>query len=107
MTAKISLILVLILSLFASACSKDPAVAKKEYFEKGNQYFEQQKYSEATIEYRNAIQQDPQYGEARLKLAETYIKTAISKMLFSSMSVQPAYCPKIMTLNSRQAHCCY
>ena len=79
MVTKISVILILMLGLFASACSKDPAMAKKEYFEKGNQYFEQKKYPEAIIEYRNAVQQDPQYGEARLKLAEAYVQTRDSK----------------------------
>ena len=57
--------------IFATACA-NPDVAKQRAFENGNQYFEQQKYDEAIVEYRNAIRQDPSFGEARLKLAEAY-----------------------------------
>ena len=55
-----------------SGCSKDPEVAKREYVRSGDQYVAQKKHKEALIEYRNAIQQDPRFGEARLKLAQTY-----------------------------------
>ncbi len=58
----------------AVGCSKNPQKAKKEYFDSGNAYYAQQKYKEAVVEYRNAIQQDPKYGEARYKLAEAYSK---------------------------------
>ena len=58
--------------LLCSACSTDPEVAKREYLESGNRYFEQKKYSEAVVQYRNALQQDARFGEARLKLAQTY-----------------------------------
>ena len=40
----------------------------------GDRYVAEQKYQEAVVEYRNAIQQDPKFGEARYKLAETYAK---------------------------------
>ena len=33
--------------------------APQQYFESGNKYFDQQKYQEAVVEYRNAIQKDP------------------------------------------------
>src|SRR5438067_76245 len=55
-----------------SACAKDPEVAKREYVQKGDQYVAQKKYKEAVIEYRNAVQQDARFGDARFKLAETY-----------------------------------
>jgi tetratricopeptide (TPR) repeat protein len=65
-------ILVFALAASISACKKDPEVAKREFFASGNTYFDQQKYNEAAVQYRNAVQQDPKFGEARLKLAETY-----------------------------------
>jgi putative PEP-CTERM system TPR-repeat lipoprotein len=68
------LTLILALGLAAASCSKDPEKAKKEYLESGNAYYAQQKYKEAAVEYRNAIQQDPKFGIARYKLAETYAK---------------------------------
>jgi len=60
--------------LGAAACSKDPEVAKREYVQSGDRYASEKKFKEAAIEYRNAIQQDPRFGEARFKLAETNAK---------------------------------
>jgi tetratricopeptide (TPR) repeat protein len=60
------------LALSGVGCSKDREVAKREYLASGDAYFEQKQYAEAVVEYRNAIQQDPQFGQARFKLAESY-----------------------------------
>ena len=43
-------------ALSGVSCSKDPEVAKREYLASGDAYFEQKKYAEAVVEYRNAIQ---------------------------------------------------
>ncbi len=58
-----------------TACSGDPNVTKQKYLESGNRYFEQKKFREAIVEYRNAIKIDPRFGEARLKLAASYLQT--------------------------------
>ncbi len=65
---------VAVLGLLSSACTTNPEVAKREYVKSGDRFVEQQKYREAIVQYRNALQKDPQFGEARLKLAETYEK---------------------------------
>jgi tetratricopeptide (TPR) repeat protein len=63
-------LLVVIASLaLVAGCSKDPNVAKREFVESGDTFMEQGKTSEAIIQYRNAVQQDPLYGIARLKLS--------------------------------------
>ncbi len=54
-----------------SGCS-DPAMKKQAYLESGNRYSAENRFNEAAIEYRNAIQIDARYAEARVKLAETY-----------------------------------
>jgi putative PEP-CTERM system TPR-repeat lipoprotein len=64
----------LLLVMAAAACSGNPEKRKQAFFESGNRYFEAAKYPEAVIEYQNAIQLDPKFAEARLKLAETYEK---------------------------------
>jgi Tfp pilus assembly protein PilF len=51
----------------ATACSKDPEVAKREFVASGDRYVSEGKLSEAVVEYRNAWQQDTRYGEARFK----------------------------------------
>ncbi len=65
---------VLVISLAAAGCRKDPEFAKQEYLKSGDRYMESGKVAEAIVQYRNAVQQDPRFGEARLKLAEAYLK---------------------------------
>ena len=61
--------------LFASltACSVNSDAAKQQHFSRAEQYFLEQKYDEAIVEYRGALQQDPKFAEARFKLAEAYV----------------------------------
>jgi tetratricopeptide (TPR) repeat protein len=70
----LSLSVVLASALGALACSADPAVAKREFLAEGNKYFEQGRYSEASINYRKAIQEDQLFADAHYKLAQTYDK---------------------------------
>jgi tetratricopeptide (TPR) repeat protein len=55
------------------ACS-NPEADKARHLERGNQYAAEKRYEFAAVEYRSAIQIDPKFGEARLKLAETLEK---------------------------------
>lgn len=66
--------LLLLASVLTLSCAKDPEVAKREYLKSGDTYFAEQKYKEAIVEYRNAVHQDPRFGEVRYKLAETYVR---------------------------------
>ena len=61
-------------AMFMSACSFDPNVRKQKYFRSGQQYFEQGKYREASIQFSNAVKVDPGFADAHLQLAETYLK---------------------------------
>jgi len=70
------------LSFAAIACSRDPNVVKQEHFTRGEQYFAENKLPEAIIEYRNAIQIDPQFGLARYKLGDAYAKTGEAQAAF-------------------------
>ncbi len=62
------------LALGVAGCSLDSGAAKQKYLADGNNYFKQGKYSDATIEYRKAIQQDPLLAEAHYKLAQSFDK---------------------------------
>jgi len=59
----------LLLTAFNAGCSGDPEKLKMEYVASGDEFVAQKKYSEAIIQYRNAVAQDPRFGEARFKLA--------------------------------------
>src|SRR5512147_2257908 len=58
----------------ALACGTDPDVAKREYVKSGDSYAARNALADASLQYRNAIALDPNFGEARFKLAETYAK---------------------------------
>jgi tetratricopeptide (TPR) repeat protein len=65
----LALLCVLILTF---GCSENPAVKKQKFLEKGNHYFEQRKFSEASIEYRNALQIDSKFADAYYGLGMAY-----------------------------------
>lgn len=69
--------------LAASACSKDPEVAKREYMRTGDEFAAQNKFAEAVIEYGNAVRVDARFGEARLKLADAYMKVGNIQRAFA------------------------
>ncbi|HTS62598.1 MAG TPA: tetratricopeptide repeat protein [Candidatus Acidoferrales bacterium] len=68
------LAVVLAVLLGLVSCSRDPNVVKKHYYESGNKYFDKGRYKEASIQYRNALKQDPKYGPAHYKLGLTFLK---------------------------------
>jgi tetratricopeptide (TPR) repeat protein len=59
-------------SLAAVACSS-PEDTKRQHMQRGDEYVKSKKYNEAIIEYRNVVQMDPKFGEARRKLADAYL----------------------------------
>lgn len=62
----------LTLALLLSSCSSDPNQRKLSYLKSGQHYFNQKKFQEAVIEFRNAIQIDPRFAEAHYQLARSY-----------------------------------
>jgi tetratricopeptide (TPR) repeat protein len=63
-----------LVSTLVAACGGDPETRKRDYLASADAYMANEQYAEAIIEYRNAIQQDNRFGEARYKLAQAYIK---------------------------------
>ena len=63
--------IVLAATLAAAACSKPNA---DEHAKKGDGFVEQKLFSEASIEYRAAIQADSNRGDIRLKLGDIYLR---------------------------------
>ncbi len=58
--------------LLTSSCSKDPEKQKLEHVARGDQYAAEKRDEFAVVEYASAVKLDPKFGEARLKLAQTY-----------------------------------
>ena len=67
-----SLCIVLVTCL--GGCSRNPEVRKRNYLNKGNLYLQEAKYQEAIIEYQNAIQIDPKFGDAHFGLAKVFLQ---------------------------------
>jgi Tfp pilus assembly protein PilF len=69
--------LALVLGLIAvvlSGCSRDPNVRKQKYFESGQRYYAEGKYREAVIQFLNATQVDSTFAAAHYQLAQSYLK---------------------------------
>jgi tetratricopeptide (TPR) repeat protein len=75
MRGKWSAVVLTLLAMGATSCSKDPETAKREYLAQGDRYLAEKKYPEAIVQYRNALGQDPKFGDARLRLTDAYIAT--------------------------------
>lgn len=70
------LFVVLPLLLVVASCNRDPKAQAQRYVENGNKFFEKEKYKEASIMYRRALQKDRLSGEAYYHLALTDLKLA-------------------------------
>jgi tetratricopeptide (TPR) repeat protein len=74
MRSKSLIVAALLMVLGLTACSRDPQVVKKRYYDSGNKYFEKGRYKEAQIQYRNALKRDQRYGPAHYKLGLTALQ---------------------------------
>jgi putative PEP-CTERM system TPR-repeat lipoprotein len=73
--------LLLCLALLLAGC-RSPEAQKKRHFDQGNKYAAEKRDDFAVIEYANAVRIDPKFGEARLKLAETYERMGNTQAAF-------------------------
>jgi tetratricopeptide (TPR) repeat protein len=60
-------------ALLSTSCSRDIEKIKREHVERGDRYMNDKNVEAAIIEYRNAVQQDPRFGEAYRKLSTAYL----------------------------------
>jgi tetratricopeptide (TPR) repeat protein len=64
----------LALAASISACAGSPQARKADHVQKAERYVSAGKLAEAVIEYRLAVEADPQAGDAQLALADAYFK---------------------------------
>jgi tetratricopeptide (TPR) repeat protein len=74
-------------------CGGDPKTRARRYAESGDQYFRQQKYREASIQYSNSVQANPNLAEVHYKLAQCFLKLGIwqeaNRELLRTLELQP------------------
>jgi tetratricopeptide (TPR) repeat protein len=73
--------------LLLAACSSDPNKEKRAYLTSGDKYSQRGKYQEAVIQFRNAIQIDPKFGEAHWHLARAYLSLGNGEAAFRELGV--------------------
>ncbi len=87
--ARLKLWIVIPFLLALVACSRDPQVLVAN----GNKFFEREKYKEAAIMYRRALQRDARFGEAYYRLGLVSMKLGnfgdAYKALWTVMELQP------------------
>ena len=90
------------ITLLFSACHRDPNVRKQKFFKSGQEYFQQEKYREAAIQFQNATQIDPHFAEAHYQLAQSYLKLqqwpAAYQELTRTVDIQPNNFPAHLEL---------
>ncbi|MCH7691257.1 MAG: tetratricopeptide repeat protein, partial [candidate division Zixibacteria bacterium] len=98
------LLLLLVSATLLSACSRDPEVRKQGYYDSGMEYLEQGKLSEATIQFRNALQVDPAFVEARTMLGNLWFRQRqyreAYRELHSVVEARPDYLPARKAMGS-------
>ena len=98
----------LVTTLFAvilvAACGKPDA---NERARNGDRFVEQKLFSEASIEYRAALQIDPNLGDVRLKLGDVYMRLEDRPPArCGSTCGRPTCCRTTPRRRSRPAGCC-
>lgn len=81
-----SLIAILLVALVGVGCSRDPEARKQKHLAQGKEYFEQEKFREASIEFLNAIQIDGNFAEAHYQLGQTYLRLGIWTGAYQSLT---------------------
>ena len=83
-------IALVLVALYLAACSRNAAT----YMASGDKYFQAGKYSEAVIQYRNAVQLSPRLAQAHYKLAMALLQAKslqeAYKELWETVTLDPA-----------------
>jgi len=78
------LFVVSVAMLVAQGCLKDPAKQKAGFVGSADKYMASQQYSEAIIQYRNALKIEPASSDLQFKLGEAYFSNAQYREAYAS-----------------------
>src|SRR5271169_2961996 len=63
-----------ILLVASTGCKGNPEKAKKKYLESGLSYLDKKQYDAAVIQFKKALQVDPNYADAHYELGVTLLR---------------------------------
>ncbi|MBW1894726.1 MAG: tetratricopeptide repeat protein [Deltaproteobacteria bacterium] len=78
--------------VFFSGCASDEE-KKLKHFNKGKAYFEEGEYKSARLEFKNAIQIDPEFAEAYHLLGKTNMEIGKPQDAFKAFSMASKFDP--------------
>ncbi|HVB34728.1 MAG TPA: tetratricopeptide repeat protein [Patescibacteria group bacterium] len=91
-----------LLALAGTGCQSNPQAAARAYVASGKKYIAQKKFSDAAIEFRNALQRDPKDWRARYLLArvenQMHLWRACYQDLKEVVNEQPSFAPARLDL---------
>ena len=91
---------VFVLLLLAVGCGKKP----QQYLEAGNRFFEAHKYEDAAINYRNAIQKNPNLAEAYYGLGKTFLAQGKAREAYAAFGRTVELAPQNMDAQRQLAN---
>jgi putative PEP-CTERM system TPR-repeat lipoprotein len=103
MTRKVRLAAITALTAVALAACSNGDAEKRRHLEQGNRFFDQKKYAEAILEYRNALQIDDRFGEARARLGEAFAATGNPEGAYRQYQRAADLMPDDMAVQKRAA----
>ena len=77
---------VALIAVSFAGCSRDPNARKQKFLASGQRYFAQGKYSEASIQFHNAIDLDPNFAQAHYQLAQANLKLHLGSLALQELN---------------------
>jgi tetratricopeptide (TPR) repeat protein len=76
---------ILIFLAFVFCGCSTPEEEKTRHYERGMEYFKQNQFKEAVIEFKNVVQADPKYGPGHYQMALAYLNLGSVRDAFSEL----------------------
>ena len=89
-------VLIMLLVFAIPACAWSPEAKKTRYLKRGNDYYSQEKYKEAVIEYKNVLRIDPKNIQAVEHLGYSYFALGEIEQAYRFLSKAKELDPKTL-----------
>src|SRR2546423_507371 len=86
--------LIFLAAALLAGCSTDPNRQKLKYLNDGEKYFKAERYPEAVIQFRNAVQIDPRFAGAHYQLGLAYQALHDSEAAYREIRESVTFDPK-------------